>query len=43
MDNENKTWDELNRELFIQAAKEAREIHGKSLAEIMSNPDKYDK
>ncbi len=38
-----KTWDELHRELFAQAAKEAEELQGVSLAEIMSNPDKYEK
>jgi len=38
-----KTWDELHKELFAQAAKEAEELQGVSLAEIMSNPDKYEK
>ena len=38
-----KTWDELHKELFAQAAKDAEELHGVSLAEVMSNPDKYEK
>ena len=38
-----KTWDELHKELFVQAAKAAKELHGVSLAEVMSNPDKYEK
>ena len=38
-----KTWDELHKELFAQAAKDAKELHGVSLAEVMSNPDKYEK
>jgi len=38
-----KTWNELHRELFAQAAKDAEELHGVSLAEAMGNPDKYEK
>ena len=34
--------DNENKELFKAAAQEAEELHGVSLAEIMSNPDKYD-
>ena len=35
--------DEENKELFAAAAREAKELHGVSLAEIMSNPDKYER
>ena len=38
-----KTWDELHKELFTQAAREAKELHSASLAEVMGNPDKYEK
>ena len=34
--------DNENKELFKAAAREAEELHGVSLAEVMSNPDKYD-
>ena len=37
-----KAWDELHKELFAQAARDAKELHGVSLAEVMSNPDKYE-
>jgi len=35
--------DNENKELFAAAAREAEELHGVSLAEIMSNPDKYER
>jgi hypothetical protein len=35
--------DNDNKELFAAAAREAEELHGVSLAEIMSNPDKYER
>lgn len=34
--------DNENKELFKAAARDAEELHGVSLAEIMSNPDKYE-
>ena len=35
--------DNENKKLFKAAAREAEELHGVSLAEIMSNPDKYER
>tara|TARA_R100001082_G_C4355662_1_gene156741 strand:- start:1067 stop:1723 length:657 start_codon:yes stop_codon:yes gene_type:complete len=35
--------DNDNKELFKAAAQEAEELHGVSLAEVMSNPDRYER
>ena len=35
--------DNENKELFKAAAQEAEELHGVSLAEIMSDPDRYER